>query len=192
MRVTDAWRRSQVRELAAANDRAYRLAGGRTARGLERDGVAPGLIGKSRRNDNLGEAVSGQNTKRQRGKKLRRGQSIDRLQRIAVAAARAAIMSLRLRSRSMSGREYQTNLGKNCGPQGQRICSCGPYFRPRRSRYWCLGLRRGGLCPLWVKSRHCSTSASCPLYPQKRTLIERVGMSALCQKRTCRVTRALG
>ena len=27
-------------------------------------------------------------------------------------------------------------------------------------------------------------SASCPLYPQKRTLVERVGMSALCQKRT--------
>jgi len=24
----------------------------------------------------------------------------------------------------------------------------------------------------------------CPLYPQKRTLVERVGMSALCQKRT--------
>ena len=28
--------------------------------------------------------------------------------------------------------------------------------------------------------------ASCPLYPQKRTLIERVGMSALCQKRVRR------
>jgi hypothetical protein len=27
----------------------------------------------------------------------------------------------------------------------------------------------------------------CPLYPRKRTLIERVGMSALCQKRTFRV-----
>ena len=24
----------------------------------------------------------------------------------------------------------------------------------------------------------------CPLYPQKRTLIERVGMSALCHKQT--------
>src|SRR5215831_11241548 len=39
-------------------------------------------------------------------------------------------------------------------------------------------------CPLWVKSRHRGTSDQCPLYPQKRTLIERVGMSALCQKRT--------
>jgi len=29
-------------------------------------------------------------------------------------------------------------------------------------------------CPLW----------GCPLYPQKRTLVEQVGMSALCQKRT--------
>jgi hypothetical protein len=27
-------------------------------------------------------------------------------------------------------------------------------------------------------------SAQCPLYPQKRTLAEGVGMSALCQKRT--------
>jgi hypothetical protein len=34
----------------------------------------------------------------------------------------------------------------------------------------------------------------CPLYPQKRTFIERVGMSALCQKRTsqvCAVNRFL-
>jgi hypothetical protein len=30
------------------------------------------------------------------------------------------------------------------------------------------------------------TSARCPLYPQKRTLVERVGMSALCQKQTLR------
>src|SRR6516164_3210719 len=27
-------------------------------------------------------------------------------------------------------------------------------------------------------------SGQCPLYPQKRTLRERIGMSALCQKRT--------
>jgi len=31
-----------------------------------------------------------------------------------------------------------------------------------------------------------SMSAGCPLYPQKRTLVERVGMSALCHKQTCR------
>jgi len=37
---------------------------------------------------------------------------------------------------------------------------------------------------LWVKSRHNNRSAQCPLYPQKRTLVERVGMSAKCQKRT--------
>jgi hypothetical protein len=56
----------------------------------------------------------------------------------------------------------------------------------------------GCSCPLWVKSRHRSTSAQCPLYPRKRTLIERLRMSALCQKRTsimlqsavaCRVKR---
>src|SRR6516164_5573306 len=41
--------------------------------------------------------------------------------------------------------------------------------------------------PLWVKSGHRIRSASCPLYPQKRTLIERVRMSALCQKRTFRL-----
>ena len=39
-------------------------------------------------------------------------------------------------------------------------------------------------CPLWVKSGHSVRSRQCPLYPQKRTLIERFGMSALCQKRT--------
>jgi len=32
----------------------------------------------------------------------------------------------------------------------------------------------------------------CPLYPQKRTLIERVGMSALCQKRTFSLIRLSG
>src|SRR5262249_35471252 len=67
-RVTDAWRYSQVRELAAANNRACGLPSGRTTGGLERDGkdgVAPGLIGKSRGNSDLGGAVSGQNTERQ-------------------------------------------------------------------------------------------------------------------------------
>src|SRR3974390_2400257 len=39
-------------------------------------------------------------------------------------------------------------------------------------------------CSLWVKSRHCTASGRCPLYPQKRTLeLSRV-MSALCQKQT--------
>src|SRR6516225_7998598 len=39
---------------------------------------------------------------------------------------------------------------------------------------------------LWVKSGHWVTCEQCPLYPQKQTSIERVGMSALCQKRTLR------
>jgi len=39
-------------------------------------------------------------------------------------------------------------------------------------------------CPLWVKSGHSPRFVRCPLYPQKRTLVKRVGMSALCQKRT--------
>ena len=39
-------------------------------------------------------------------------------------------------------------------------------------------------CPLWVISGHFAKSGRCPLYPQKRTLVERVRMSALCQKET--------
>ena len=40
-------------------------------------------------------------------------------------------------------------------------------------KYHILDLRGRPLqCPLWVKSGHWSTSAQCPLYPQKRTLIE--------------------
>src|SRR6516162_3089975 len=35
-----------------------------------------------------------------------------------------------------------------------------------------------------VISGHFIASSRCPLYPRKRTSIERVGMSALCQKRT--------
>src|SRR6516165_12403913 len=34
---------------------------------------------------------------------------------------------------------------------------------------------------LWVISGHRLKPTPCPLYPQRRTLIERVGMSALCQ-----------
>jgi hypothetical protein len=41
-----------------------------------------------------------------------------------------------------------------------------------------------GSGPMWVKSRHRRMSERCPLCPRKRTLIERIGMSALCQKRT--------
>ena len=37
---------------------------------------------------------------------------------------------------------------------------------------------------LWVKSGHQRMSASCPLYPQKRTWISTAVMSALCQKQT--------
>src|SRR6516225_10752947 len=39
-------------------------------------------------------------------------------------------------------------------------------------------------CPLWVISGHWAKSRRCPLYPQKRTLVECSRMSALCQKRT--------
>src|SRR6516164_1593035 len=39
-------------------------------------------------------------------------------------------------------------------------------------------------CPLWVKGRHCVSQPGCPLYPQKRTSRNVVGMSAKCQERT--------
>jgi hypothetical protein len=39
-------------------------------------------------------------------------------------------------------------------------------------------------CPLWVNNGHWGKSKECPLYPRKRTLIEQVGVSALCQKQT--------
>src|SRR5215813_12095309 len=35
-----------------------------------------------------------------------------------------------------------------------------------------------------VKSRHRGTSKQCPLYPQKRTSLSAIAMSALCQKQT--------
>jgi hypothetical protein len=46
--------------------------------------------------------------------------------------------------------------------------------------------RSGGRtqCPLWVISGHSVRSRPCPLYPRMRTLVERVGMSALCHKQT--------
>ena len=37
--------------------------------------------------------------------------------------------------------------------------------------------------PHWVERRHPRSGDLCPLYPRKWTLIERVAMSALCQKR---------
>src|SRR5262249_13954170 len=63
------------------------------------------------------------------------------------------------------------------------------YIRDLRPAEWGLAfILRGNnprtKCPLWVKSGHSAVSEQCPLYPQKRTLVECVEMSALCQKRT--------
>jgi hypothetical protein len=46
----------------------------------------------------------------------------------------------------------------------------------------CIVANLGGQCPLWVKSGHRVGSRSCPLYPQKRTLVQRSVMSAGRQK----------
>jgi hypothetical protein len=54
-------------------------------------------------------------------------------------------------------------------------------FRDERRPARCLLMSALG------QKQTSSQSNQCPLYPQKRTLPERVGMSALCQKRTfCR------
>jgi hypothetical protein len=37
----------------------------------------------------------------------------------------------------------------------------------------CIAAKGDRQCPLWVKSRHRSTSNQCPLYPQKRTFDDR-------------------
>jgi len=50
----------------------------------------------------------------------------------------------------------------------------------RMSAVLCNTAKASCQCPLWVKSRHFGMSERCPLYPQKRTLIEPVVMSALC------------
>src|SRR5205814_10097077 len=43
---------------------------------------------------------------------------------------------------------------------------------------------RGYSRPLWVNKRHSGTSASCLLYPRKRTFVGAAGMPALCQHQT--------
>src|SRR5262249_61584891 len=74
--------------------------------------------------------------------------------------------------RTPSGIERISHLGR------ELCCSLhlsGPVRSASQSR---------GSCPLWVKSRHSAEETRCPLYPQKRTLVERVEMSAKCQKQT--------
>jgi hypothetical protein len=46
-----------------------------------------------------------------------------------------------------------------------------------------------GECPLWVKSRHDTLKSQCPLYPQKRTLLDDACMSALCAAALSAVSR---
>src|SRR6516225_2374268 len=39
-------------------------------------------------------------------------------------------------------------------------------------------------CPLWFKTGHDALQSRCPLYPQKRTWLGTIVVSALCHKRT--------
>ena len=40
--------------------------------------------------------------------------------------------------------------------------------------------------PFWLKTGHRSAADQCPLYPQKRTSMSAIAMSALCHKQTLR------
>ena len=51
-------------------------------------------------------------------------------------------------------------------------------------RIACIAAKLRDGCPLWVISGHSMRSRPCPLYPSKRTLVECLAMSAICQKRT--------
>jgi len=53
-------------------------------------------------------------------------------------------------------------------------------------RLLCITAKLVGECPLWVISGHDVIKSRCPLYPQKRTSVNAIAMSALCQKRTLR------
>src|SRR5262249_26825131 len=57
--------------------------------------------------------------------------------------------------------------------------SGGPSHTMRRALL-CVTASSDRRCQLWVISGHRSTSAQCPLYPQKRTLELSSEMSALC------------
>jgi hypothetical protein len=63
------------------------------------------------------------------------------------------------------------------------LCCCGrSHVRDVKGK---LGRKATlGRCPLWVKSRHFTTSSRCPLFPRKRTFTGAIEMSAKCQKRT--------
>src|SRR5215471_5831215 len=43
-----------------------------------------------------------------------------------------------------------------------------------------IAVEHASRCPLWVKSRHFGMPDRCPLTPQKRTLVERVGTFISC------------
>src|SRR5215471_6939567 len=80
---------------------------------------------------------------------------------------------------------------------GLRRFSKRYYSRDLRLAKWgqgsgCTAAILNRPCPLWVKSRPRGTSNQCPLYPQKRTSLRVIGMSALCQKRTLRLSRDIG
>jgi hypothetical protein len=67
-----------------------------------------------------------------------------------------------------------------CEPAGVSLLASTPYSITSSAQRQIVKTK----CPLWVKSRHDDLGSRRLLYPQKRTLVERVGMSALCHKRT--------
>ena len=84
------------------------------------------------------------------------------------------IMEVPVVARSLAEHHFDPNYSRDLRPAEsvRKRCCTTAIFRRR--------------CPLWVKSGHRSTSAQCPLYPQKRTSLSAIAVSALPIIRTSR------
>jgi hypothetical protein len=114
------------------------------------------------------------------------------LARQAVAAAKTAadqgeaiLRHTQERYRTLSIDRWQNrSIRNNDEPLDNEMAAC--WFAQRSASHSPLKPKADECrrCPLWVISGHSITSTRCPLYPQKRTLVEPAVMSSLCQKRT--------
>src|SRR5215471_1931050 len=121
------------------------------------------------------------------------------LRRLPVFGVLAALGATVLRLRALASLLLALERRRIAHPKGLglRRFSRRYYSRDLRLAKWgqgsgCTAAILNRPCPLWVKSRPRGTSNQCPLYPQKRTSLRVIGMSALCQKRTLRLSRDIG
>ena len=121
------------------------------------------------------------------------------LRRFPVFGVLAALGATVLRLRALASLLLALERRRIAHPKGLglRRFSRRYYSRDLRLAKWgqgsgCTAAILNRPCPLWVKSRPRGTSNQCPLYPQKRTSLRVIGMSALCQKRTLRLSRDIG